>query len=398
MVMVKDLTQLTIKDLWSGVKDNDEEWWEDFDKNVLGMVKVILQASMENEMLEELQAGWYQRNQRRKGYRNGYYERSLYTRFGLIKSMRVPRSRQGYSPKVLPRYQRKQGKINDMVRDMFLAGVSTRRVGEVLSNIQGGRVSAQTVSNIVRTLDAQVAIYHTRPLADRYLYLFFDGISLKVKGASGVHKRQVLCAYGITLEGRKEFISFRQGTDESEAKWEALLRDLYSRGLEGKSCKLIATDGCPGLHKALETVYPYIPKQRCWVHKLRNVSNKVRRKDEKDCLAGARLIYLAKHRKEATEKYKVWKAKWESAYPEAVTCMSKDLDELLSFFGVPSAHRVKVRTTNAIERSFREIRRRVRPMTCFANPASIDRIIYGVISHLNLSWKDKPLPEFTQGT
>jgi len=397
MVMVKDLTQLTLKDLWKGVKSK-EEWWEEINERTLNMVKLITESSLEEEMLEELQAARYRRSRSRRGYRNGYYDRSLYTRFGIIKSLRVPRAREGYPSKVLPRYRRRQEEINQTVRDMFLAGVSTRRVGEVLSKIRGEAISAQTVSRIARSLDMQVQLFHTKPLADEYRYLLLDGITLKVKGAAGIHRRQVLCAYGFTREGKREIISFRQASDESEAKWEAFLRDLYDRGLEGKSCRLIITDGCPGLHKALETVYPYIPRQRCWVHKLRNVPSKVRRKDREECMGGAKLIYQAHNRREAIRRYKEWRAKWHHLYPRAVNCLERDLDELLNFFEAPSSHRKKVRTTNAIERTFREVRRRVRPMTCFTNARSVDRIIYGVISHLNQSWKEKPVVEFTQET
>jgi len=360
------------------------------------MVKLILEGSLEEELLEELQVSRYQRSRSRQGYRNGYYERSLYTRFGVIKSLRVPRARESYCSKVLPHYQRRQEEVNQMVRDMFLAGVSTRRVGKVLSRIGGENISAQTVSRIARSLDIEVMLFHSKPVADMYRYIFFDGISLKVKGAGKVHRRQLLCAYGITWEGRREIINFRQAADESEAKWEAFLNDLYNRGVEGKNCDLIITDGCPGLHRALETVYPYIAKQRCWAHKLRNVSNKLRVKDKEECIAGARLIYLAQHRKEAVKNYKDWRWKWYTLYPRAVNCLEKDIDELLSFFDAPVSHRVKVRTTNVIERSFREVRRRVRPMSCFTNSRSVDRIVYGVISHLNQSWKDKPLIEFTQ--
>jgi transposase-like protein len=397
MVMVKDLTELTLQDLWREVKE-EEDWWGEINKRTLNMVKLILESSLEQELLEEVQASRYRRTELRKGYRNGHYERSLHSRFGTIKALRVPRARESYHSKVLPRYQRRQEEVNQMVRDMFLAGVSTRRVGEVLTRVKGENVSAQTVSRVARSLDIEVQLFHNRPLRDVYQYLFFDGISLKVKGTGRVHKKQVLCAYGITWDGKREIINFRQATDESEAKWEAFLRDLYHRGLEGKGCHLITTDGCPGLHQALETVYPYIAKQRCRVHKLRNVSNKLRRKDREECLAGAKLIYLAQHRKEAVSKYKEWKSKWYYLYPKAVNCLDKDLDELLNFFDVPLAHRKKVRTTNAIERAFREVRRRTRPMSCFTNSQSVDRIIYGVISHLNQSWKEKPLFEFTQQT
>lgn len=176
-----------------------------------------------------------------------------------------------------------------MIREMFLSGVSTRRVGEIMNTVRGEKVSPQTVSRVLRSLDREVQLFWRRPLADIYQYLFLDGISLKVKGAVGRQKRQVLCAYGIRQDGKREVISFRQGPDESEAKWEAFLRDLYDRGLVGQKVRLITTDGCPGLHRALDTVYPYVSRQRCWAHKLRNVANRLKRADQKDCTKQASL-------------------------------------------------------------------------------------------------------------
>lgn len=150
------------------------------------------------------------------------------------------------------------------------------------------------------------------------------------------------------------------------------------------------------MHAALETVYPYIPRQRCWAHKLRNVANRIRRKDQVECLAAAKKIYLASNQRDAVKVFRSWKERWWSDYPEAINCIEKDLDELLNFMGCPMAHRVKIRTTNVIERSFREVRRRTRTISCFTNGSSVDRIIYGVIHHLNQSWKDKPILQFTQ--
>jgi putative transposase len=279
---------------------------------------------------------------------------------------------------------------------MFLSGVSTRRVGEVMTTVRGEKVSPQTVSRVLRSLDREVELFWRRPLADIYQYLFLDGICLKVKGAVGRQKRQVLCAYGIRRDGKREIISFRQGTDESEAKWEAFLRDLYDRGLVGQKTKLIITDGCAGLHRALDTVYPYVGRQRCWAHKLRNVANRLKKQDQKDCVRQASLIYQAENKRQAVKSYREWESRWQQRYPEAAKCLEKDLDELLSFLDAPAEHRVKVRTTNVIERSFREVRRRTRPMSCFTNTASVNRIICGVISHLNQHWKDNPLPQFTQ--
>jgi putative transposase len=126
------------------------------------------------------------------------------------------------------------------------------------------------------------------------------------------------------------------------------------------------------------------------------VANRLPRRDQKDCTRQASLIYLAETRREAVKRYREWESRWQPKYPQAVTCLKKDLDELLNFLDVPPEHRVRVRTTNVIERSFREVRRRTRPMSCFTNIASVNRIIYGVISHLNRTWKENPLPQFTQ--
>jgi putative transposase len=397
MYQVKDLTQLTVKDLWKEVK-GEEEWWGEINERVLGMVKLILERSLEEELLEFLQASRYVRSEARRGYRNGYYERGLFSQYGVIKALRIPRARTGYSSKILPNYQRRQSEINGMVRDMFLAGISTRRVGEVLERVWGQSVSAQTVSNICRSLDREVKVYQDRQLGDHYQYLLFDGIVLKVKGDLKVHYKAVLVVYGITTSGQKELIDFRQSSSESESQWEAFLSNLFQRGLAGKDCKLIIIDGCKGLHQALETVYPYIPIQRCWAHKLRNVANHIRRRDQKECMKQARRIYLAENRRAAVKAFRDWESQWSTQYPEAIACLNKDFDELLNFLDCPRSHRVKIRTTNAIERAFREVRRRTRPMSCFTNSKSVDRIIYGVFNHLNQSWKDKPLPQFTQST
>jgi transposase-like protein len=398
MVQVKDLTELSIEDLWKEVKD-EEGWWGDIQGWMLREVQRFLETAMDGEMLEHVRAAHYKRTEVRRGHRNGYRERSLLTQYGLITCLRVPRDREGtFQPTVIERYQRRQEQVNRLVRELFLRGVSTRQVQRIVELLLGDGVSAQTVSRITRTLDAEVRRFQHRPLADHYQYLFLDGVTLTVKGATGARKRLVLCAYGITTAGQRELLAFRQARSESEASWEAFLRDLYDRGLEGRTLRLITTDGCPGLHRALDTVYPYVRRQRCWAHKLRNVAAKLPRKSQEACLAGAKAIYEAPTRREAVQRYRVWAAQWRPVAPKAVACLEQDLEELLAFFACPRKHRRKVRTTNAIERAFREVRRRTRPMSCFQNEASVDRIIYGVISHLNLAWEAKPLREFTHNS
>jgi len=398
MVMIKDMTELTLKDLWQEVKEEDD-WWGEIKGQTLRVVKRLLEGAMQEEILEQLRVDRYRRDKLRRGYRNGYRYRSLLTEFGFLDEIRVPRDRGGnYQPAVFERYQRRQERVNRLVREMFLLGVSTRKVQEALAPLLEEPISAQTVSRIARSLDAEVRRFHECSLEDNYRYLFLDGITLRVKGAAGVKKRLALCAYGITLNGKRELMSFRQATAESEAQWEAFLRDLYRRGLEGKELKLITTDGCAGLHQALETVYPYVPRQRCWAHKLRNVASKLRRKHQEECLSGAKLIYQADTQKEAVIRFRFWANRWRPLEPKAINCLERDLDEMLSFLDCPKTYWRKIRTTNAVERAFREVRRRTRPMSCFQNSASVDRIIYGVISHLNNNWKEKPLFEFTHNT
>lgn len=398
MVQVRDLTELTIADRWREVK-GEEEWWGDIKEQALRGVKRLLEGAMEGELIEQLNAGRYRRTESRRGYRNGYRYRSLLTELGMVEHLRVPPDRDGaYRTEVLPRYQRRQERVNNAVREMFLTGVSTRKVQELVGPMLGASVSAQTVSRITRSLDGEVRRYQSRTLTDSYLYLLLDGIVLRVKEANRVVRRLVLCAYGITPAGFRESISFRQANSESEAAWEAFLRDLYDRGLKGRALNMISTDGCPGLHSALDTVYPYVARQRCWAHKMRNVASKLPRKLKDTCLTEAKTIYQAHTRREAVLRFRRWAARWRSTAPKAVKCIEDDLDELLPFLDCPKAHWKKIRTTNAIERAFREVRRRTRPMSCFQNTASVDRIIFGVISHLNNSWKDNPLPHFTHNS
>lgn len=393
-----DFSEEKLYRVWREVK---EDFWGDLKGETLRVLKRLLQGCLEEEMGVAIAAKRHERSPSRRDYRNGHYERDLETELGLLTGVRVPRCRRGpFQSRILARYQRRQLGVNRSVRELFLAGVSTRRLGALLKPIFGRELSPETVSRIGKELDREVRRFWARRLSDDYLYLVLDGITLKVKGPLGVKKRLVLCAYGITLEGRKELISFRLVAAESEASWEAFLDDLYRRGLEGKALRLVVTDGSLGLHQALDRVYPFVARQLCWVHKLRNVANKLPRKFQAECLAGARAIYQAENQREAVARFRQWALRWRGVAPRAVACLERDLQELLSFLECPEAHRRMVRTTNAIERAFREIRRRTRPMSSFTNPASCNRIIYGIFCYLNNQWKKRPSKnlgqEFTQ--
>ena len=355
------------------------------------MLKHLMQGALEEELVTLLAAGRYRRVEWRRGYRNGFYERDLMTQIGIVQGVRVPRARGLRADHaVFARYERRQAEVNQLIRDVFLRGVSTREVGRVLETMLGERVSAATVSRVACSLDAEVQRFHRMPLSDTWRYLFLDGVYLRVKAAPKVRRRLVLCAFAIGFDGRRHLLDFRLADHESEACWTAFLSDLRERGLAGQCLKLAATDGCSGLHAALQAVYPFVPRQHCWAHKLRNVSNLLKRSQQQACISDARRIYQATTRRAATAAYWAWARRWRGEAPRAVACLERDLEELLTHFACPPADRRAVRTTNAIERCFREVRRRTRPMSCFTNDASCERIIYAVFSHLNRSWEERP--------
>jgi len=356
----------------------------------------LMERTMETEISQRLGADRYGRSDTRCDWRNGYRERDLVTELGLLRGLRVPRCRKGgYQPEVFGRYQRRQPLVNRLILEMFVAGVATRRVGEVLEALLGDCPSATTVSRICKELDRRVRAFHQRALEDRWRFLVADGVRMSVKGARGLRKRLVLVVYGIGAEGKREPLDFALADGESESEWAALLQSLWGRGLKGANLELVITDGAPGLIAALKFIYPHALHQRCWVHKLRNVAGLVRRRDQQQVIAGARTIYQAPSRRAALAAFLAWKRQWQARYPKAVLCLEKDLNELLACMGYPERMRSKLRTTNAIERCFVEVRRRTRPMSAFCNDASCARIVYALVAHMNAQWSHKPLPQFT---
>jgi transposase-like protein len=392
---VKSLPVLTVPDLLKEYKSSFVDTWEGIDKAAKELKKRLIEEALEAERTELLFCKSYERTDARIRYRHGYWTRHILLKDGRL-SLRMPRIRGfGYESAIIPRYQQRAQNIDAALLRIFLYGASTRLTGQALKPLVGESVSAQTVSNIAKSLDGAVRSYHRRTLEDRYLYLFLDGIVLKTRSGFGAKKKTVLVAYGIKLDGRRELIDFQVTKHESEKHWEGFLNNLSRRGLTGDALGLVATDGNRGLENAVDTVYPQTKRQRCWAHKLRNVSDKLRKRDQEQCVKEARTIYSASNRSEAIQEYRSWARKWRPISPAAVKCLESDLEELLNFYSCPKELWIKLRTTNVIERAFREVRRRTRPMTCFNNSQSIERIVYAVLNHLNSQWGLKPLKEFT---
>ena len=386
-----------LQEWWQEVKENF--WSEDAKPKVLKLVKELMESTLEEDLQLYTQAQYHEQIARYKLYRNGYYKRTLITQFGYVNDLNVPRLRSGgFKTRVFRRYHRLENIVEDLIMDIFLAGVSTRKVGEAVAKLLDTKVSAGTVSNITRRLDSKVKEFRKQELLDEYQYLFLDGITLKVRYNTKYHNRKVLVAYGITLFGKRELIAFRQAGSESYEEWTAFVNDLYSRGIKGDNLRLVITDGSKGLHAALDMVYPATPRQACWVHKLRNVSSRLPKKYEGGCLKGLSGVYTAKHRPQALNRFKEWRKDWIRRCPKAVECVEKDIDNLLNFYDCPKKHWKKIYTTNVIERQFKEVRRRTNVFSCFSNIASCDRIIYAIFTHINNNWKERPLKDFTQFT
>jgi len=377
--------------------DLEGSLWQDLTARGRQSLQWLLEAAMQTELTARLGYEPYQRDPGlHTNYRNGSYTRTLDTQFGCIAQLRVPRARQGqpaYS--VLRRYSRRAPWVENLVREMFLSGVSTRRVGQVVRSLLSASVSAQAVSRIAACLDEQVRSWHRRPLRDQYQYLILDGVTLRVKGACGARKCLALCVYGIGLDGTRALIDFRLARSESEREWTVLLESLQRRGLTGDRVALVVTDGGRGLINAIAVVFGDLPVQRCWAHKLRNVANTLKVAQREGCLKQAAGIYQARSGRQARQRFRAWEARWKEEAAQAVACLGKDLDALLPFFARPKAHWKRIRTTNAIERQFREVRRRTDPMTCFAHERSADRILYAIFHYANQRWAESPLKEFT---
>jgi putative transposase len=380
------------------VAEVKESFWGD----VYGRTRLFWQDFLERQSAQErdryLGLKDYERSEERRDYRNGFYLRHFVTVFGTL-VLRVARVRgKSFLPRGLERFQRRADQVMLLIREAFLRGLSTRQVGRVMAILTGEPVSAQTVSKLARGLDRLVKAFHQARLKDEWAYLFLDGVSLRVRRPSGRKRVQMLVAYGVKRDGTRRLLAFLRSQGESQAAWEGLLEDLYRRGLEGQHLELIITDGCAGLAAALQTVYPRVPHQRCWVHKMRNILEHVRKRDYDQVKADAQAIYRAEGRREAERAFRAFQVRWQGVYAGMVKRLEDDLPELLSFFSFPRQLWRKLRTTNVIERCFVEVRRRTRPMVCFVNVASVDRIIYAIFNGLNekYQWKNRTLRLFTQ--
>jgi transposase-like protein len=356
------------------------EWGEGYRALARDAIAGVLQEQMAHSVDEHLDrmAALDQADRR-----NGSYRRHLLTELGEIE-LAVPRTRRFAPASVLRAYARRPEQVDRMILSCFVLGLSVRKVGEALLPILGRPVSPTTVSTVAKQLDAVVAAFHARPLKTRYQALMLDGVVLARRTGSGALRRPVLVALGLRYDGKKEIIDFRLARSESAAEWGQFLNDLFRRGLTGDSLEMICVDGGAGLLASLPDIFPLVPVQRCWAHKIRNVLDKVRAADQPAVKADLHSVMNAPTLPQARSAARRFANRWQAEYPKAVACLRNDLDELLTCWRYKSLiQRKMVRTTNAIERRFREVRRRTRPMGVFSDRTSMDRILFAVFNHEN---------------
>ena len=364
-------------------------FWDDVADRITQRVKTLIEEFLEARRTEVLGAGAYERSPARNGHRGGSYARRLKTRWGEV-AIRVPRVAGGsYELEIIDRWGRRQVFLDEAIGRLFLAGVSTRRLEKVAEELFGIGMSKSQVSEITKALDAEVAAFRERKVPDTVRYLLLDGISAKVIEV-GVQGRVFLVAYGIHGDGRREILGFVLAPSESAAAWAAFLGDLKARGLKGKALRLITIDGSKGLRKAVAEVFPLVKVQRCLVHRIRNVLATCKRRNKAAVARSLRAIWAATTRREALAAVKAFEACWWVEEERACRALKRDLHECLSYLDFPEEDHKKIRTTNALERAFREVRRRTRPMGVYVNAASADRIMFGVTEEMNERWRGAP--------
>lgn len=358
-----------------------------FERGCHYVAKGILEKVMAADFEVFIGAGRYARGDGRRGYRNGYRHRRLVTTVGTIE-LAVPRDREGaWQPAVFRRYRRVAPVVDATIRSMFLNGVSTRKVGDILDILCGSRLSASYVSKVTKELDGAVRGFANRPIEDDFVFLFLDAISVRIRVELHVKRYMLLVAYGIRSNGIRELLSFQKVNSESTGNWRAFLNNLQVRGLRGRKLELIIMDGAAGLWAAVEEIYPLTPHQLCWVHKLRNVARHCPKRYRRECTGQAAQIMYAASSGLAARQFRQWRDRWQKQTPKTIRCLEKDFHKLIPFFEFPQEIRKLIRTTNVIERAFLEVRRRLKVMGYFQNAPSCRRIVYALFNYFNHKWQ-----------
>jgi transposase-like protein len=389
-----NFSSATLPKQWQYVKRNLREMGilnqaevDDLEVKARMRVEAFFQRSINAEFKEQLQADWHERTEERADIRSGTYPRMFTTTLGKARLLipKVRKKSKDYVYKLFIKYQRRKKSFDDMIVLSLLLGFSTRKQQRFFQAFIGDSVSHQTASRLLQNLADDLRAYHTRPIEDKYRFIFVDGLWVHIKELD-IKKRPILFALGITQDGKQEIIAFKLAKGETEEEYTAFLNDLYRRGLLGKSLELIIQDGSEAITAAVNMVYPYTPRQRCYTHKLRNLMQNIRYKfkHRAKLMKQASNIYKAVSRQNAIKRFRIFVNRWKNLEPRAVKCFQDEFYQTLNFYDFPKEIRSAISTTNHLERFLEEIRRRIKIQGYFKNERSLNLWIFGLIKHIDL--------------
>jgi putative transposase len=348
------------------------------------LLREVLQEVLEQEMTDTLGAEKGERSPGRLGYRSGYYDRALVTRVGKLE-LRIPQDRQGhFSTQIFERYQRSEKALVSALAEMYIQGVSTRKVKAITEELCGHAFSASAISAVNKTMDESLERFAKRPLEEAYPYLVLDARYEKVRQDGVIRSQAVQIAIGINDEGRRQILAVELANRESQTSWKDVLLALKSRGLRG--VEFVVSDDHPGLKRAIAEVFPEAVWQRCYVHFLRNARDHLPRKAVDDCMQELRWLYDRRDLAEAQKDLVQWLERWGQKYPKLCEWVEENIGETLTFYQLPLQHHKHLKSTNMLERFNEEIKRRTRVVRIFPNEASCLRLIRALAVETHEDW------------
>ncbi|HLB58821.1 MAG TPA: IS256 family transposase [Bdellovibrionota bacterium] len=348
------------------------------------VLELLFNTAMKVEREHCLGAGAHERTEDRKGYANGYKPKEIQTRMGAL-DLAVPQVRGlKFYPQSIEKGTRSEKALKVAIAQMYLEGVSTRRVQDITEKLCGYEISSTQVSRVTQELDGQFEQFRNRPIGE-ICYLTFDALYLKVRHNGTVISMAVLMAYGVTPEGKREILGASMSLSEAETHWREFLKHLQSRGMHG--VRLIISDDHSGMKAARMAVFPSVPWQRCQFHLAQNAQSYVPRKTMRLEIAEVvRDVFNSPTLEMARELIQRAVEKYDKKAPEFVKWLEENIEEGLTIYQFPREHWKKIRTSNGIERVNREIKRRTRVAVLFPNKESALRLVTGVIIEIHEEW------------
>ena len=348
---------------------------------VRGSVEDTLNTLLEAEADQMCNAARYERTEARRDTRAGTYERKLQTKAGEV-NLKVPKLRQQtFETAIIERYRRREASVEEALIEMYLAGVSVRRVEDITEALWGTKVSPSTISELNKKVYTHIEAWRNRPIEGDYPYVYLDGIVLKRSWAGEVRNVSVLVATGVGEDGFRKVLGIAEGHKEDKAGWSAFLKHLKDRGLTG--VRLIISDACMGLVESAAEFYPEAQWQRCTVHFYRNVFSVVPSKHMRPVADMLKAIHAAEDRQAAQDKAEAVIEKLSAMrLKEAASKVREGIEETLTYYSFPASHWRRIRTNNPLERIMREIRRRTRVVGAFPDGKSALMLAAARLRHI----------------